>query len=65
MGMLTGKKALITGVMSNRSIAFGIAQAFKREGAEIAFTYVNDGFKDRVTKLATPFEPAAMRCSYR
>lgn len=60
MGFLQGKKALITGVMSNRSIAYGIAQAFHREGAECIFTYVNDDFKDRVTKLVTPFNPAAV-----
>src|SRR5689334_337774 len=51
MGMLSGKKILVTGVLSNRSIAFGIARAAKREGAEIALTYVGD-FKDRVTRLA-------------
>lgn len=60
MGFLTGKRALITGVMSNRSIAYGIAEAMKREGAELAFTYVNDDMKDRVTKLATPFKPSAI-----
>ena len=52
MGILSGKKLLVTGVLSNRSIAFGIARAAKREGAELALTYVGD-FKDRVTKLAT------------
>jgi len=51
MGMLSGKKILVTGVLSNRSIAYGIARAAKREGAEIALTYVGD-FKERVTKLA-------------
>ena len=51
MGFLSGKKVLVTGVLSNRSIAFGIARSVKREGAEIALTYVGD-FKDRVTKLA-------------
>lgn len=60
MGFLTGKKALITGVMSNRSIAYGIAKAMQREGAELTFTYVNDDFKDRVTKLANDFNPAAI-----
>ena len=39
MGFLTGKRILITGLLSNRSIAYGIAKAMKREGAELAFTY--------------------------
>ncbi len=60
MGFLTGKRALITGVMSNRSIAYGIAKAMQREGAEMAFTYVNDQFKDRVTKLTAEFNPVAV-----
>ena len=42
MGFLTGKRALIVGVASDRSIAWGIAQAMHREGAELAFTYVNE-----------------------
>ena len=52
MGILSGKKLLVTGVLSNRSIAYGIARAAKREGAELAFTYVNDRFKDRVVEVA-------------
>ncbi len=52
MGFLAGKKALIVGLASNRSIAWGIAQAMHREGAELAFTYQNDKLKDRVIKLA-------------
>lgn len=52
MGFLQGKKALITGVASNRSIAWGTAQAMHREGAEIAFTYQNDRLKSRVETLA-------------
>ena len=48
MGFLSGKRALIVGVASDRSIAWGIAQAMHREGAELAFTYVNDKFKERV-----------------
>jgi enoyl-[acyl-carrier protein] reductase I len=52
MGFMAGKRALIVGVASNRSIATGIAEAFAREGAEIAFTYQNDKLKGRVTKLA-------------
>ena len=52
MGFLTGKKALITGVASNRSIAYGIAQCMAREGAELAFTYQNEKLKPRVEKIA-------------
>jgi len=55
MGFLADKKILITGLLSNRSIAFGIAQACRREGATLAFTYVNDDLKDRVVKLASEF----------
>lgn len=52
MGFLDGKRALITGLISNRSIAAGIADAMHREGAELAFTYQNDRFKDRVETMA-------------
>ena len=52
MGFLSGRKILVTGVLSNRSIAFGIARSCKREGAELALTYVGERFKDRVTDLA-------------
>lgn len=52
MGFLTGKRILVTGVASNRSIAFGIAQAMHREGAELAFTYQNDKLKSRVEGFA-------------
>ncbi len=52
MGFLTGKRILVTGVASNRSIAFGIAQAMRREGAELAFTYQNDKLKTRVEGFA-------------
>jgi enoyl-[acyl-carrier protein] reductase I len=55
MAFLQGKKILITGLLSNRSIAYGIAQACKREGAELAFTYVGERFKDRITDFATEF----------
>src|SRR5215475_1035852 len=58
MGFLADKKILITGLLSNRSIAFGIAQACRREGATLAFTYVNDDLKDRVVKLAREFGSA-------
>lgn len=52
MGFLAGKKALIVGLATDRSIAWGIAQAMKREGAELAFTYQNERIKDRVVELA-------------
>ena len=55
MGFLAGKRILLTGLLSNRSIAYGIAAACKREGAELAFTYVGDRFKDRITEFATEF----------
>lgn len=52
MGFLQDKHALIVGVASNRSIAWGIAQAMHREGAKLAFTYQNDKLQSRVEKLA-------------
>jgi len=52
MAMLDGKKFLIFGVASKRSIAWGIAQSMHREGAELAFTYQNDRLKDRVIDMA-------------
>jgi enoyl-[acyl-carrier protein] reductase I len=52
MGFMQGKRVLIVGVASNRSIAFGIAQAMQREGAELAFTYQGEKLKERVEKLA-------------
>ncbi|RJG01510.1 enoyl-ACP reductase FabI [Noviherbaspirillum sedimenti] len=56
MAFLQGKKILITGLLSNRSIAYGIATACKREGAELAFTYVGERFKDRITGFAKEFD---------
>ena len=55
MGFLAGKRLLITGVLSNRSIAYGIARACRREGAELAFSYVGERFKDRVGEFAREF----------
>jgi len=55
MGLLTDRKILITGVLSTRSIAYGVARACQREGATLAFTYVNDELKERVTKIAAEF----------
>ena len=55
MGFLHGKRALITGILSNRSIAWGIANAMHREGAQLAFTYVDEKLKSRVDEAATTF----------
>src|ERR1700683_448117 len=52
MGFLAGKRAFIVGVATDRSIAWGIAQAMQREGQDLAFSYVNDKMKDRVEPLA-------------
>ena len=52
MGFLSGKRALIAGAASNRSIAWGIAEAMHREGAELAFTYPSEKLGERVAKLA-------------
>ena len=52
MGILAGRRALIIGVASDRSIAWGIAQAFHAEGAELAFTYANERLKERVDPMA-------------
>ena len=56
MGILEGKKALIAGVASNRSIAYGVAKCMHREGAELAFTYQTEKLKPRVEKFAKEFE---------
>ena len=55
MGFLAGKKILITGLLSNRSIAYGIAKAMHREGATLAFTYAGENLKERVEKLVPEF----------
>ncbi len=55
MGMLENKRILVTGLLSNRSIAYGVARAMHREGAELAFTYQGEGVRERVEKLATEF----------
>ena len=52
MGFLTGKRALIVGVASNRSIAHGIANAMHSQGAQLAFTYQNERLEQRVRQLA-------------
>ncbi len=56
MGFLAGKRALIVGVASERSIAWGIAKAMHREGAELAFTYQNEKLQPRVEKYASILE---------
>ena len=56
MGFLSGKKILITGLLSNRSISYGIAQAAMREGASLAFTYANNDLKKRISKIAQEFK---------
>ena len=56
MGFLAGKRFLITGVLSNRSIAYGIARQCRAQGAELAFSYVGERFKDRVTEYAGHFD---------
>ncbi len=55
MGFLAGKRFLVTGILSNRSIAYGIARACRREGAELAFSYQGERFKDRISEFAAEF----------
>ena len=55
MGFLAGKRLLITGVLSSRSIAYGIARACHAQGAELAFSYQGERFKERITELAGEF----------
>src|SRR5213595_2776614 len=55
MGFLQDRRILVTGMLSNRSIAYGIARACRREGAELAFTYQGEGVRDRVAGLAREF----------
>jgi enoyl-[acyl-carrier protein] reductase I len=55
MGFLAGKRILITGLLSHRSIAYGVARACHREGAKLAFTYQNERFKKRVANMAGDF----------
>lgn len=63
MGFLAGKRILITGLLSNRSIAYGIAKAAHREGAELAFTYQGERFQQRVTEMAAEFDSnLALQC---
>jgi enoyl-[acyl-carrier protein] reductase I len=63
MGFLQDKRILVTGLLSNRSIAYGIAKAMKREGAVLAFTYQNSDLKERVVELAAHFgSPPVLPC---
>ena len=55
MGFLQGRRILVTGMLSNRSIAYGIARACHREGAELAFTFQGEGVRERVADLAKEF----------
>ena len=55
MGFLQDRRILVTGMLSNRSIAYGIAKACAREGAELAFTYQGEGIRERVVELAKEF----------
>ena len=57
MGLLADRRILITGVLSTRSIAYGVAKACQREGATLAFTYASDELKERVAKIAAGFGP--------
>jgi enoyl-[acyl-carrier protein] reductase I len=56
MGFLAGKRFLITGVLSNRSIAYGIARACHEQGAELAFSFVGERFRERITDFAAEFD---------
>jgi enoyl-[acyl-carrier protein] reductase I len=63
MGFLQDKKILVTGLLSNRSIAYGIAKALAREGASLAFTYQSTELRDRVSNLSTDFgAPPLIAC---
>ncbi|MEN9946671.1 MAG: hypothetical protein RLZZ293_1057 [Pseudomonadota bacterium] len=60
MGFLVGKKILITGLISERSIAYGVAQACYQQGAELAFTYQNEKHRERIGKLASNFNSSLL-----
>ena len=63
MGFLQDRKILVTGLLSNRSIAYGIAKALSREGATLAFTYQNEDLRERVVQLASGFgSPPVLLC---
>ncbi|MDR4516044.1 MAG: enoyl-ACP reductase FabI [Nitrosomonas sp.] len=60
MGFLNNKRVLITGLLSNRSIAYGIAKAMQREGAKLAFTYQGEDLRSRIEKLAVEFDSSLL-----
>ncbi|MGB5080993.1 MAG: enoyl-ACP reductase FabI [Burkholderiales bacterium] len=62
MGFLAGKRILITGLLSNRSIAYGVAKAARREGAELAFTYQSERFRERVEQTAAELGSSLSFC---
>jgi enoyl-[acyl-carrier protein] reductase I len=65
MPILSGRRILVTGLLSNRSIAYGVAKAARREGAELAFTYQNERFKERVEDMAKELGSAiALPCDF-
>ena len=59
-GLMTGKRGLIMGVANNRSIAWGVADALHRAGAQLAFTYQGEVFRKRVVPLVEPLKPGAL-----
>ena len=54
--MLANKRILVTGLLSNRSIAYGVAKAMRREGAKLAFSYQGEAVRERVESLGAEFE---------
>jgi enoyl-[acyl-carrier protein] reductase I len=60
VSFLKGKKVLIVGLLSSKSIAYGVAEALSREGAELAFTYQNERFRQRVINLTSKYKPKAV-----
>ncbi len=60
MGLMAGKQGLVMGVANDRSIAWGIAEALHKAGADLAFTYQGDAFRKRVTPLVERMKPAAL-----
>ena len=60
MSFLKGKKILVVGLLSNKSIAYGVAKALARQGAELAFTYQDERFRQRVASLSIEFTPRSV-----
>ena len=61
-GLMAGKRALITGVANERSIAWAISQIFRRQGADLVFTYPGEAMGRRVIPLVQPFAKAVLDC---